>query len=249
LRFSIFGKLRRESGSFQLPLFRTLGLGRTRLVELDWYLRLLAGRAQGLSFEDCYSMKLRFLVPAVALALTTMAAQAQIGLYLNPVVSRISNSKADTGPFAFLGDGQTSQIFGGVDFGGYYEFAHFAKSDVSLDVRDAIQHGNNALINSFMVGLRLSAKPMTFGLKPYGQFSVGAGRTRSPFSPDHIDKLQYGVYVGVDKPIKKHVDWRIVEVSYGSVTTVSSAIFDSDTTPIPAATVLGFSTGFVFRIP
>jgi hypothetical protein len=203
----------------------------------------------GLSFEDRYSMKLRFLVPVLALALTTIAAHAQIGLYFNPVVSRVSNSKADTGPFAFLGDGQTSQIFGGVDFGGYYEFAHFSKANVSLDMRDAIQHGNSASLNSFMVGLRVAAKPMAYyGLKPYGQLSVGAGRTKSPLSSAHIEKLQYGIYGGVDKPLNKHVDWRIVEVSYGSLSTVSSAIYDSDTTPIPAATVLGFSTGFVFRI-
>jgi hypothetical protein len=192
-------------------------------------------------------MKLRFLVPALALVLATIAAHAQTGLYLNPVVSRISNSTPDTGPFAFLGDGQTSQIFGGVDFGGYYEFAHYAKADISADVRDAIQHGNSASLNSFMVGARVAAKPMAYNLKPYAQLSVGAGRTRSPLSPVHIDKLQYGIYVGVDKPINKHVDWRILEVSYGSVTTISSAIFQGPT-PIPAATVLGFSTGFVFRI-
>jgi hypothetical protein len=192
-------------------------------------------------------MKLRFLVPALALALTTIAAQAQIGLYLNPVVSRVSNSTADTGPFAFLGAGKTSQIFGGVDFGGYYEFAHYAKSDVSVDVRDAIQHGNNAALNSFLVGIRVAAKPMAYGLKPYGQLSIGAGTTRSPLSIVHVTKLAYGIYGGVDKPLNKHVDWRILEVSYGSMTTISSSSFGGPT-PIPAASVLGFSTGFVFRI-
>ena len=191
-------------------------------------------------------MKLRFLVPALALALTTIAAHAQVGLYFNPVVSRISNSKADTGPFAFLGDGQTSQIFGGVDFGGYYEFGHYSKADVSIDARDAIQHGNNASINSFMVGPRLAAHPMAFGLKPYAQVSVGAGRTRSPLSAAHITKLQYGVYVGVDKSLNKHVDWRVIEISYGSVSAVSSATFQVGST-FPSPTVLGFSTGFVFR--
>lgn len=191
-------------------------------------------------------MKLWFLAPALALALTTVASQAQVGLYLNPVVSRVSNSTVDHGVFAFLGDGATSQIFGGVDFGGYYEFAHYAKSDVSIDVRDAIQHGNTASLNSFLVGLRLAAKPLAYNLKPYGQLSVGSGRTKSPLSPVHISKFQYGIFAGVDKPVNKHVDWRIVEVSYGSVTTVSSSIFGG-TTPIPAASVLGFSTGFVFR--
>jgi hypothetical protein len=192
-------------------------------------------------------MKLRFLAPAFVLLLTTIAAHAQIGIYVNPVVSRISNSTADTGPFAFLGSGEKAQTFGGVDFGGYYDFAHLSKADVSVDVRDAIQHGNNASLNSFMVGLRLAAKPMAFaGLKPYAQFSVGEGRTRPPLSNAHIQRLQYAVFGGVDNSLTKHIDWRIVEVSYGSLTTVSSQTFGGPT-PIPAARILGFSTGFVFR--
>ena len=196
-------------------------------------------------------MKLRFLVPAFALALTTIAAHAQTGIYFNPVVSRISNSKADTGPFAFLGDGQTSQIFGGVDFGGYYEFAHYTKTNISIDMRDTIQHSNNASLNSFMVGVRVAAKPMAFfNLKPYGQVSVGAGRSKAPESGAHIEKLQYAVFGGVDKPLNKHVDWRIVEISYGSLSTINSTTFLADPitpTSFPSAKILGFSTGLVFR--
>jgi hypothetical protein len=192
-------------------------------------------------------MKLRFLVPALALAFTTIAAHAQVGIYVNPVVSRITNSVADTGPFAFLGSGETAQTFGGVDFGAYYDFAHFSKADVGVDMRDAIEHGNNASLNSFLVGLRLAAKPMSFGgLKPYAQFSVGEGRTRPPKSNAHLNRLQYGIFVGVDKALAKHVDWRIIEVSYGSVDTISSHDFNGPT-PIPAARILTLSTGFVFR--
>jgi hypothetical protein len=191
-------------------------------------------------------MKLRFLVPALALAITTIAAQAQVGVYVNPVVSRISNSVADTGPFAFLGSGQTSQIFGGVDFGGYYDFAHFSKADLGVDARDVLEHGNNATLNSFLVGLRLAAKPMSFGgLKPYAQVSVGDARTKAPKTSSHLNRIQYGVYVGADKALAKHVDWRIIEASYGSVDTMSSQTFGGPT-PIPASRILTFSTGFVF---
>ncbi|HEY5214289.1 MAG TPA: hypothetical protein VIJ38_14835 [Acidobacteriaceae bacterium] len=191
-------------------------------------------------------MKLRFLVPALALALTTLAAHAQIGLYLNPVVSRVSNSTPDTGPFAFLGEGGTSKIFGGVDFGGYYEFAHTPKMDVSVDARDTMQRYSTASFTSFMVGPRIQTKPIAYNLKPYAQLSIGVGRTKAPLSPATVSKLQYGIYVGLDKSIKKHIDWRIIEVSYGSVTTINSQLFRGPT-PIPAASVLGFSTGLVFR--
>ncbi len=192
-------------------------------------------------------MKLRFVVPALALAITTMAAHAQVGIYVNPVVSRISNSTADTGPFAFLGSGKTAQTFGGIDFGAYYDFEHFSKVDAGIDVRDAFEHGNNASLNSFLLGPRVAVKPMSFGgLKPYAQFLVGAARTKPPKSNAHINRLQYEVLVGVDKALAKRVDWRIVELSYGSADTISSQTFGGPT-PIPAARILTVSTGFVFR--
>jgi hypothetical protein len=195
-------------------------------------------------------MKLRLLVPSLALALTSMAAHAQIGLYLNPVISRVGISTPDTAPFAFLGANTTSRIFGGVDFGGYYDFAHYAKADVGIDLRDVIQHGNSASLNSFLAGLTVQAKPMAHNLKPYGLLSIGEARTKSPLSPIHISKVEYSISVGVDRPINKHVDWRIVEVGYASANTVSSNSFGTVTTvPIAAAKIINFSTGLVFRIP
>jgi hypothetical protein len=190
-------------------------------------------------------MRFRFLAVAAVLALTGLSAHAQVGLYFNPVVSRISN-RADTGPFAFLGDGATSQIFGGVDFGGYYDFAHFAKFDAGLDMRDTIQHGNSASLNSFMVGAHIEAKPLAHGLKPYAMLSVGDGRTRPPLSTVHVNKLEIDFTGGVDKELGRHVDWRVVEVGYGSVTTISSNTYGGPS--IPTAKLLNFSTGFVFRI-
>ena len=192
-------------------------------------------------------MKLRYLVSTFALALTTVAAHAQIGLYLNPIVSRISNSKADTGPFAFLGDGQKSQIFGGVSMGGYYTFTKTSMFDVSLDVRDEIQHGNNAGINSFLLGPRIQTHPLTFGLRPYGQISIGSGRTHSPLNGAPTTKLEFAGFVGADKALGRHVDWRVIEIGYGSVTTASSEVHGGGTN-IPAAKLLNFSAGLVFRI-
>jgi hypothetical protein len=193
-------------------------------------------------------MKLRLLVSCLAVALGTTAAHAQVGLYFNPVVSRVSNSKPDSGPFAFLGQNGTSATFGGVDFGAYYNFSHSTKFDVGVDVRDAIQHANNGSLNSFLVGLKLQAEPLAHGLKPYVQLSVGEGRTKAPLSPVHVSKLEYDVFGGVDRALGRHVDWRVVEVGYGSVTTIGSDTFNSGS-PIPSAKLLTFSTGFVFRFP
>jgi len=193
-------------------------------------------------------MKWKSLLVASALALSTVAAHTQVGLYFNPIVSRISISTPDSGPFAFLGQNKTSRIFGGVMLGGYYEFSHQPKFDVGIDLRDEIEHGNSASLNSFLIGVRIVSQPLALGMKPYLQISGGEGRSSSPLSPVHVTKAEYGAFVGVDKRLGRHVDWRILELGYSSVTTMSSAIYDSSKS-IPAAKMINASTGFVFRIP
>ena len=84
-------------------------------------------------------MKLRYFATVVVLVLTTVAAHAQtqgnVGLYFNPVAIRISNSNADSGSFAFLGQNATSNVFYGYNLGGYYDFYHSGSMSAGLDVR------------------------------------------------------------------------------------------------------------------
>lgn len=189
--------------------------------------------------------KLRLLVLVLALGTIAGAARAQVGIYFNPVVTRISNSKADTGPFAFLGDGQKSQIFGGVVFGAYYDISRGPHYNIGVDMRDAIEHGNNASINSFLLGVRLTGRVQE-RLRPYVELAVGDGRTRSPVSPAHINKLEADAFVGADYRLGRHVDFRIAEIGYGTVQTVSTATYNPSVT-YPNARLLNFSSGFVFR--
>ncbi len=191
-------------------------------------------------------MKFRLLATVVGLALTTVAAHAQVGLYLNPIAIRVSNAKADTGPFAFLGENATSRVFYGVNFGGYYNFFHQGKTEAGLDVRDSIVHANNASLNSFLVGVRVATKPFARPLKPYVQASVGVGTSRAPTSLIRISKIQYGIYGGADYTLNRHVDFRIVEVGYGSLTTTSSTTVGGSGA-IAASRLLSISTGLVFR--
>lgn len=197
-------------------------------------------------------MKLKFFALALFVvpqlhAQTASEKGNQLGLYFNPAVSRVSNSVADTGPFAFLGDNNKSAIFGGVEFGGYDEFLHENKADLGIDFRDAIEHGNSASLNQLLIALRIAAKPTRFaGIKPYVQLGFGAARTRSPYNPIHVEKFELAALVGFDKPLSSHVDWRIAEVGYGSATTINSSI-ERGATPVPSAHLLDLSTGFVFR--
>ena len=209
-------------------------------------------------------MKLKFLVFVFAvMAATSAVAQTDsapapaketsgeggkaFGLYLNPVVSRISGT-ADTGPYAFLGAGNTSRTFGGVDFGAYYDFLHNGKATIGVDMREVIEHGNSgSTLDNFLVGIRIAYKTASNSRwHPYVMPQVGSGRSRSSQSPIHKTNVEFGISVGADYKLSKHVDFRALEIGYGSVTAVNSSEFN-EPTHIGSVSLLNFSTGFVFR--
>jgi hypothetical protein len=193
-------------------------------------------------------MKLRSIAAVAVLAFATVAAHAQTGLYFNPVAIRVSNPTVDAAPFAFLGLNSTSQVFYGYDFGGYYDFFHSGPLSAGFDVRESDLHANNAMLRSFLVGARVSANPFTRPIKPYAQFSFGLGTTKPPASVVRISKFDYVLYGGVDYTLKAHVDWRVAEIGYGSLTTVSTGtVGGGGTQSIPASTQISFSSGLVFR--
>jgi hypothetical protein len=192
-------------------------------------------------------MKLRFLVPCLTLALMTIAARAQIGVYLNPVGIHVSNSTPDTGTFAFLGDNVTGRTFYGINFGGYDDLYHATKFDAGLDIRDSYTKGDNASLNSFLVGGRIVGRLVNSSFRPYAQISIGVGSTKPPHSTVHISRATYDVFAGLDYPIAKHVDFRVVEVGYGGLSTVSSANFNGTTSSFPSSRLFNVSTGLVFR--
>ncbi|MDE1162836.1 MAG: outer membrane beta-barrel protein [Acidobacteriaceae bacterium] len=195
-------------------------------------------------------MKLRHLFPALALAVASLfassTAQAQVGIYLNPVVTHVGISTPDTGTYAFLGDNTTSRWFGGVDIGGYYDFFHAEKFDAGIDIRDTIQHANNASLNQFTIAARVAAKPVRYGFRPYGQLAVGSGSTKAPHSNIKATRLAWAITGGADYPIAKHVDFRVIELSYGTVTTISSET-ERINANISAAKLVTLSSGLVFR--
>jgi hypothetical protein len=213
-------------------------------------------------------MKLRFLVPCFALALLNVAVFAQdnpspvnpstasytsvgstdVGLYVNPVAIRITNSQADTGTFAFLGDNATSRMFWGAAIGGYVNFYHAQRFDAGIDLRDTIVKANNASLNSFLVSARFIAKPIAENFKPYLQVSVGVGSSKPPTSPIHLTRAEYGIFGGLDYTLAKHVDFRAFELGYGAVTTVNSGDFGGATS-FPSSRLLTISSGLVFRVP
>ena len=202
-------------------------------------------------------MKLRYLATVVLLTLTTVAAYAQdqdaptqgnVGLYLNPIFIHVSNSVKDTGPFALLGENSTSKVFYGYNLGGFYDFIHAGSITTGFDMRFSDLHANNGMIRNFLVGVRVSGHPFARPLKPYIQLSGGVGTSKAPESSVHIRKGEYGIFAGADYTLGRHVDFRVVEVGYGSLATVSSATVGAGgNIAIPASKLITFSSGLVFR--
>jgi len=198
-------------------------------------------------------MKLRYLASVVVLTLTltTVAARAQAGqggLYLNPIAILATNSVADTGTYAFLGQNSTSAVFYGINFGGLYDFPSATKLSFGMDVRDSILHANNAGMNNFLIGPRILGKLANHPAHLYIEPVVGVGSTRAPGANVHVKKVEYGVYGGLDWTVHRHIDWRVFEIGYGSNQTESSETVGG-TRAIPSTTLINFSTGFVIRIP
>jgi hypothetical protein len=201
-------------------------------------------------------MKLRHLASAVVLLLAAAASPMQMnaqiqgnaGLYLNPLATRISSSQADTGPFAFLGPGTTSRTFWGFQMGGFYDFYHSGPLAAGFTMRFSDQHANGAAIRNFQVGLRLAANPASSRIKPYVEATIGDGSTKPPNATVRVSKAAYDIYGGVDYRLAKHVDFRAIEVGYGSLTTASSqTVGAGNGAAATSSKLLNFSSGLVFR--
>jgi len=197
-------------------------------------------------------MKLRYLATVVSLVLTTVAAHAQsqgnVGLYFNPLATRVSNPIIDNSPFSFLGQNATSNVFYGFDMGGYYDFFHAGSLATGFDVRFSDEHANNAMLKNFLVGLRFSATPFKRPFRPYIQASIGEGSSKAQVSTIRVKKVDYAFTGGVDYGFSKHVDFRVFEIGYDSLTTVSSAtVGQGGNVAIPPSKLINFSSGLVFR--
>ena len=191
-------------------------------------------------------MNVRSLIVGAAIAMAPIAVQAQLGIYVNPIATRVSNSVADSGLYAFLGQNSKSAIFYGVNFGAYYDFKSSLPFHAGLDMRDSIQHGNGAALNQFLTGLRISKSFKH--LKPYIEPVDGAGTTRAPFTVLHVTRVEYGVLGGVDYTTHHHIDFRLFELGYTNLITASSETIGANAT-IPASDLITFSAGIVFRFP
>jgi hypothetical protein len=203
---------------------------------------------------------------AAALA-TTVSAQAQIGVYGEFTVNRLSNIASSPQPLppnssdpAFK-RADTVDPLGGTG-GIYFDFLSLGPVKLGVDARGSILHtkrgayvnfdGPGARIYSALGGVRASFHTPYKALKPYIQVSAGLGRSdyglyvyhppsSQPVPTTIFNNFQYEGFAGLDVKLLPIMDWRVAEFGYGGLNPFGTY---SHNYPIKQV-----SMGFVFHLP
>jgi len=168
-------------------------------------------------------MRFKLLLIVLVLgAAAVPAARAQNGIYVMYTGAGISGISA---PNQY-----------GPTVGAYIESTHAKVVSAGVDFRASFLNGsNNSSVDGGMAGFRLVIKPRVLPIAPYGELLIGVAQ--STVSAKTTTDFQTAVVVGLDYTLVPHVDWRVVELSYGRVNSAS------------AFNPTSVSTGIVFRLP
>jgi hypothetical protein len=197
---------------------------------------------------------------AVAVA-TTTSAHAQLGVYGEFTVDRLSNiassplpAPTTSGPNARA---NTADPLGGTG-GIYYDFLKLGPVKLGADLRGSIlttKRGANVSFNdtgtrvySALGGVRAVFHTRLAPLKPYIQVSAGLGRSdyglSNTTSTGHVilyNNFEYEGLAGLDIKLLPIMDWRVAELGYGGLNPFGTY---SHNYPIKQV-----SMGFVFHLP
>ncbi len=96
---------------------------------------------------------------------------------------------------------------------------------------------SNTTLFSTLLGPRIALHPKIVPLNPYAEFLFGAGHFSYGNNSPSTTQFDWRVLGGLDKTLLPHLDWRVIEVSYGQLNTYSGRL-----RPVT------FSTGIVLRL-
>lgn len=167
----------------------------------------------------------RFVVLAFLLCFAA-AATAQVGIY-----GEFSSAKLDEG------------WIHGPTFGAYFESHLVPVVSLGLDARGSfLGSGDNGSpkLNSGLAGPRVGLKLHIIPIQPYVEALIGAGHIEAGAGPARTSetKFEYQFLGGLDLTILPRIDWRVVEFSYGGLSSLGGS-FNPKT----------ISTGLVLRLP
>ena len=154
------------------------------------------------------------------------AAQAQTAVYGQFSASRF-NSLPNTNDWGYGGG-----------FGLYTDFQKIPFGKVGADIRfQFVRPASNTTLFSALVGPRLTLHPKVVPLNPYVECIFGPGHFTYGNNAPSTTQFDWRVLGGLDKTVLPHLDWRVIEVSYGQLNTYSGRL-----RPVT------LSTGIVLRL-
>jgi hypothetical protein len=201
------------------------------------------------------------LVLAAVTAVATASAHAQLGVYGEFTVDRLSNIASSPLPqiSSPLANARANTVdpIGGTG-GVYYDFMKLGPVKLGADLRGTILttkrgayvnfNSGGARIYSALGGVRAVFKTPFVPLKPYIQGSVGLGRsdyglsnTTSTGQVILYNNFEYEGLAGLDIKLLPIMDWRVAEFGYGGLNPFGA---NSHNYPIKQV-----SMGFVFHLP
>jgi hypothetical protein len=136
----------------------------------------------------------------------------------------------------------------GANAGVTFTVSQTDKMSVGFDFRGGPEIGTPG-IGTALAGVKLGFKPGIFHLKPYGQLSVGFLEQKHQTGSGAyttIDAQSYfGVelFGGVDYPLARHVDIRVVEVGIGA----NHVVVNNGNNTKPSPEIFSLNSGLVFH--
>jgi hypothetical protein len=201
------------------------------------------------------------LAAVAATASVSATAQAQLGVYGEFTVNRLSgmaSSPLPNNPAQENARANTVDPLGGTG-GVYYDFKKLGPVTLGADLRGSILttkrgayvnfNGPGARVYSALGGVRAVFKTPVRPLKPYIQGSVGLGRSdyglynsSANGQPNGIsNNFEYQFFAGLDIKVLPIMDYRVAELGYGGLDPFGTY---SHNYPIKSV-----SMGFVFHLP
>jgi hypothetical protein len=199
---------------------------------------------------------------ALAVAVPTTSALAQVGAYGMFTVNQLSNIASSPQPTTptDLANTRSNDVnpLGGTG-GVYYDFLKLGPVKLGADLRGSILttkrgayvnfNGGGARIYSALGGVRGVFSTPVKPLKPYIQLSAGLGRsdyglfTQGSTNGSVVlhNNFEYEGLAGLDIKVFPIMDWRVVELGYGGLNPFGTY---SHNYPIKQV-----SMGFVFHFP
>jgi hypothetical protein len=158
-------------------------------------------------------------------ATLAITASAQTGLYIEYGASKV--------------DSPTNNWVYGPTFGLYHDFYSVPLVHIGGDIRGSVLGlTNQTTITSGMIGARVSIHPHVVPAMPYLEALGGIGHYDFGANQPSNTQGEYQFLAGLDITVLPRLDWRLVEFSYGGLSTFSGTLNPKT-----------LSMGLVLRLP